>query len=78
MPVERVDEWYLCGPFGMVTEGRQALLEEMRSRGVEPDERTQEALDRSAERLSQMGTTQIKRQLEAGEHEGISHYLSPI
>ena len=29
-----VDEWYLCGPFGMVTDGRQALLD----RGV-PAER---------------------------------------
>jgi len=28
-----VDEWYLCGPFGMVTEGRQTLLEE----GVDPN-----------------------------------------
>jgi ring-1,2-phenylacetyl-CoA epoxidase subunit PaaE len=27
-----VDEWYLCGPFGMVTEGRQALLDD----GVDP------------------------------------------
>ncbi len=27
-----VDEWYLCGPFGMVTDGRQTLLD----RGVDP------------------------------------------
>ena len=27
LPVERVAAWYLCGPFGMVTEGRQALLD---------------------------------------------------
>jgi len=27
-----VDEWYLCGPFGMVTEGRQTLLDA----GVDP------------------------------------------
>ncbi len=27
VPVDEVDEWYLCGPFGMVTEGRQALLD---------------------------------------------------
>ena len=26
LPVDEVDEWYLCGPFGMVTEGREALL----------------------------------------------------
>lgn len=26
VPVEDVDEWYLCGPFGLVTEGRAALL----------------------------------------------------
>lgn len=27
LPVEDVDAWYLCGPFGMVTDGRQALLD---------------------------------------------------
>ncbi|MDP9466781.1 MAG: phenylacetate-CoA oxygenase/reductase subunit PaaK [Actinomycetota bacterium] len=27
LPVEEIDEFYLCGPFGMVTEGRQTLLE---------------------------------------------------
>ena len=27
VPVETVDEWYLCGPFAMVTEARSALLE---------------------------------------------------
>ena len=32
MPVDQVDEWYLCGPFGMVT-GAEALLLE---RGVDP------------------------------------------
>ena len=32
VPVDQVDEWYLCGPFGMVT-GAQELLEE---RGVDP------------------------------------------
>jgi ring-1,2-phenylacetyl-CoA epoxidase subunit PaaE len=32
VPVEDVDEWYLCGPFGMVTDGRQALLDA----GVDP------------------------------------------
>ena len=26
VPVDEVDEWYLCGPFGMVTEGREVLL----------------------------------------------------
>ena len=28
VPRDSVDEWYLCGPFGMVTEGRQTLLDE--------------------------------------------------
>jgi ring-1,2-phenylacetyl-CoA epoxidase subunit PaaE len=32
VPVESVDEWYLCGPFGLVT-GAEALLKE---RGVDP------------------------------------------
>ena len=27
LPVDDVDAWYLCGPFGMVTDGRQALLD---------------------------------------------------
>ena len=27
VPVDSVDEWYLCGPFGMVTEGRELLAE---------------------------------------------------
>jgi ring-1,2-phenylacetyl-CoA epoxidase subunit PaaE len=27
LPVDDVDSWYLCGPFGMVTEGRATLLE---------------------------------------------------
>ncbi len=27
VPVEEVDEWYLCGPFGMVTDGRQLLVD---------------------------------------------------
>ena len=27
VPVGGVDEWYLCGPFGLVTDGRQVLLE---------------------------------------------------
>lgn len=27
VPVDSVDEWYLCGPFGMVTDGRAVLLE---------------------------------------------------
>ena len=27
VPVDDVDEWYLCGPFGMVTEGRSTLLD---------------------------------------------------
>jgi ring-1,2-phenylacetyl-CoA epoxidase subunit PaaE len=27
LPVADVEAWYLCGPFGMVTEGRQALLD---------------------------------------------------
>ena len=26
LPVQGIDEWYLCGPFGMVTEGREALV----------------------------------------------------
>ena len=25
VPVDTIDEWYLCGPFGMVTEAREAL-----------------------------------------------------
>jgi ring-1,2-phenylacetyl-CoA epoxidase subunit PaaE len=33
LPVDSVHSWYLCGPFGMVTEGRQALLD----LGVRPD-----------------------------------------
>ena len=32
VPVDSVDEWYLCGPFGLVT-GAEALLKE---RGVDP------------------------------------------
>ena len=32
LPVDEVDEWYLCGPFGMVTEARQVLLDA----GAEP------------------------------------------
>ena len=32
VPVESVDEWYLCGPFGLVT-GAESLLKE---RGVDP------------------------------------------
>jgi ring-1,2-phenylacetyl-CoA epoxidase subunit PaaE len=32
VPAGTVDEWYLCGPFGMVTEGRQTLLES----GIDP------------------------------------------
>ena len=32
VPVESVDEWYLCGPFGMVTTAESLLKE----RGVEP------------------------------------------
>ncbi|HEY8305788.1 MAG TPA: 1,2-phenylacetyl-CoA epoxidase subunit PaaE [Lapillicoccus sp.] len=32
VPVDSVDEWYLCGPFGMVT-GAESLL---RDRGVDP------------------------------------------
>ncbi len=32
VPVDEVDEWYLCGPFGVVTGGRQVLLDA----GVEP------------------------------------------
>ena len=27
LPVSEIDEFYLCGPFGMVTEGRQTLLD---------------------------------------------------
>ncbi len=27
LPVEEIDEFYLCGPFGMVTEGRHTLLD---------------------------------------------------
>ena len=26
VPVDSIDEWYLCGPFGLVTDGRQTLL----------------------------------------------------
>ncbi|GAA2150811.1 ring-1,2-phenylacetyl-CoA epoxidase subunit PaaE [Humibacillus xanthopallidus] len=32
VPVDQVDEWYLCGPFGMVTGAEELLLE----RGVDP------------------------------------------
>ncbi|EWT06721.1 phenylacetic acid degradation protein [Intrasporangium chromatireducens Q5-1] len=32
LPVESVDEWYLCGPFGMVTAAEQLL----KDRGVDP------------------------------------------
>ena len=32
VPVDDVDEWYLCGPFGMVTDGEQVLLDA----GVDP------------------------------------------
>lgn len=32
MPADSVDEWYLCGPFGMVADGKQALLDA----GVDP------------------------------------------
>ena len=32
VPVDDVDEWYLCGPFGLVVEGRQVLLDA----GVDP------------------------------------------
>ncbi len=32
LPVESVDEWYLCGPFGMVTGAEQLLTD----RGVDP------------------------------------------
>jgi ring-1,2-phenylacetyl-CoA epoxidase subunit PaaE len=32
LPVDGVDEWYLCGPFGMVTDARQTLLDA----GVDP------------------------------------------
>ena len=32
LPVNDVDEWYLCGPFGMVTGGKQTLLDA----GVDP------------------------------------------
>ena len=32
VPVGDVDEWYLCGPFGLVTDGRQLLLD----LGVDP------------------------------------------
>lgn len=27
VPIASIDEWYLCGPFGMVTDGKQTLLE---------------------------------------------------
>ncbi len=27
VPVDEIDEWYLCGPFGMVVDGKQALLD---------------------------------------------------
>lgn len=33
LPVETVDEWFLCGPFGVVTGGRDVLLEA----GAAPD-----------------------------------------
>ena len=32
VPVDQVDEWYLCGPFGLVTGAEELLLE----RGVDP------------------------------------------
>jgi ring-1,2-phenylacetyl-CoA epoxidase subunit PaaE len=34
LPVRDVDEWYLCGPFGMVTDGRETLL----AAGVDPSQ----------------------------------------
>jgi len=33
LPLDEVDAWYLCGPFGMVTQGRETLLE----LGVDPE-----------------------------------------
>ena len=33
LPLADIDEWYLCGPFGMVTAAQQTLLD----RGVPPD-----------------------------------------
>ena len=27
LPLDEVDSWYLCGPFGMVTEGKQTLID---------------------------------------------------
>lgn len=33
LPPETVDEWFLCGPFGMVTEVRRVLVD----RGADPD-----------------------------------------
>ena len=32
IPADTVDEWYLCGPFAMVTDGRQTLLDA----GIDP------------------------------------------
>lgn len=32
IPAQDIDQWYLCGPFGLVTDGRQTLLDE----GVDP------------------------------------------
>ena len=32
LPAQDIDEWYLCGPFGLVTDGRQTLLDA----GVDP------------------------------------------
>jgi len=52
-------------------EGRpvEPLLAEMRARGIEADERTQAVLDRSADELSKMRTSELKRLLVGGEQE---------
>jgi ring-1,2-phenylacetyl-CoA epoxidase subunit PaaE len=42
VPLDGVDEWYLCGPFGMVTDGRQTLLDA----GVDPRRGAHRALPR--------------------------------
>jgi len=52
-------------------EGRpvEPLLAEMRARGIDADKRTQAVLDRPADELSKMRTSELKRLLVGGEQE---------
>ena len=51
------------------TTNDQATLAEMRTAGIEPDERTQAKLDRSEDALSRLRTASLRRHLESGEHD---------